>query len=58
MQIVALGSAGRAVQIVGAARNLTEWNRVGENTGERQIPDGLERIEGDDTYKRLAGEYD
>jgi hypothetical protein len=58
MQIVALGSAGGAVQIVGAARNLTKWNRVGESTGKRQIADALERIPGDDTYKILAREYD
>jgi len=58
MHIAALGSAGRAVQIVGASRHLIRWNRVGESTGEKQIADGLERIEGDDKYKSLAGEYD
>ena len=58
MQIVTLGSAGHAVQTVGAVRNSTRWNRVGESAGKRQIADGLERIEGDDTCKSLAGEYD
>jgi hypothetical protein len=55
---VALGSAGRAVQIVGTAGNSTRRNRVGKSTGERQIADGLERIGGDDTYKSSTGEYD
>jgi hypothetical protein len=55
---VPLGSAGRAVYIVGTAVNSTRRNRVGESTRERQIADGLERIEGDETYKSLAREYD
>jgi hypothetical protein len=58
IQIAPLGSAGRAVYIVGTAVNSTRRNRVGESTRERQIADGLERIEGDDTYKSLTGEYD
>jgi hypothetical protein len=43
---------------VGTAGNLTRGNKVGESTGERQITDGLERIERDDTYKSSTGEYD
>jgi hypothetical protein len=39
------------VQIVGAAGNFTRGNKIGEKTGERQISDGLERIEGDDTCR-------
>ena len=37
---------------------FTRRNRVRESTGERQIADGLERTEGDDTYKSSTEEYD
>jgi len=55
---VALGRAGRAVYIVGTAVNSTRRNKVEESMGGKATADGLERIEGDDTYKSLTGEYD